>query len=88
MALASNLAVSERTLHRKLKQLTGEAPKAFIDRVRMDMVKTLLHTSNQQVNAIAMAFGYSDEAVFRRLFRKQVGMSPLEYRRWLGQRET
>jgi len=40
------------------------------------------------MNAIAMAFGYSDEAVFRRLFRKQVGMSPLEYRRWLGQRET
>jgi len=32
----------------------------------------------QQMNAIAMAFGYSDEAVFRRLFRKQVGMSPLD----------
>ncbi len=88
VALASNLAVSERTLHRKLKQLTGEAPKAFMDRVRMDMAKTLLHTSNQQVNAIAMEFGYSDEAVFRRLFRKQVGMSPSEYRRWLGQREA
>jgi len=40
------------------------------------------------MNAIAMAFGYSDEAVFRRLFRKQVGMGPLEYRRWLGQREA
>jgi len=88
VALASNLAVSERTLHRKLKQLTGEAPKAFMDRVRMDMAKTLLHTSNQQINAIAMEFGYSDEAVFRRLFRKQVGMSPSEYRRWLGQREA
>ena len=88
VALASILAVSERTLHRKLKQLTGEAPKAFMDRVRMDMAKTLLHTSNQQVNTIALEFGYSDEAVFRRLFRKQVGMSPSEYRRWQGQRQA
>jgi transcriptional regulator GlxA family with amidase domain len=85
--LASTLAVSERTLHRRLKLLTGEAPKAFMDRVRMDMAKTLLHTSKQQVGNIALEFGYSDEAAFRRLFRKQVGMSPSEYRRWQGQRE-
>ncbi len=85
--LASALAMSERTLHRRLKQLTGEAPKSFMDRVRMDMAKTLLHTSNQQINSIALEFGYSDEAVFRRLFRKQVGMSPSEYRRWQTQRQ-
>ena len=29
--LASFLAVSQRTLHRKLKQLSGETPKGFID---------------------------------------------------------
>jgi transcriptional regulator GlxA family with amidase domain len=85
--LASQLAVSERTLHRRLKQLTGEAPKAFMDRVRMDMAKTLLHTSKRQINTIALEFGYSDEAVFRRLFRKQVGMSPSQYRRWQEQRQ-
>ena len=85
--LASVLAVSERTLHRRLKQLTGEAPKAFMDRVRMDMAKTLLHTSNLQINSIALKFGYSDEAVFRRLFRKQTGMSPSEYRSWQRQRQ-
>jgi transcriptional regulator GlxA family with amidase domain len=85
--LASTLAVSERTLHRRLKYLTDEAPKAFMDRVRMDMAKTLLHTSKQQVGNIALEFGYYDETAFRRLFRKQMGMSPSEYRRWQGQRE-
>lgn len=82
LALAAALSVSERTLHRRLKQLTGEAPKAFIDRVRMDMAKTLLLTSDRQVNTIAFEFGYSDPAVFRRLFRKHVGMSPSDYRQW------
>ncbi|MGH1485570.1 MAG: GlxA family transcriptional regulator [Cellvibrionaceae bacterium] len=86
--LASMLAMSERTLHRKLKQLTGESPKSFIDRVRMDMAKTLLLTSDKQVNNIALAFGYTDSAVFRRLFRKYAGMSPSDYRRWQGQRQS
>ena len=85
--LASMLAVSERTLHRRLKQLCGEAPKSFMDRIRMDMAKTLLHTSDQPIGNIALNFGYSDEAAFRRLFRKQVGMSPSEYRRWQGGRQ-
>ncbi len=87
LELAAKLAVSERTLHRRLKQLMGEAPKSFMNRVRMDMAKTLLHTSDQAIGNIALNFGYSDEAAFRRLFRKQVGMSPSEYRRWKAQRQ-
>lgn len=52
----------------------------------MIMANTELHSSNRQINHIALEIGYTDETVFRRLFRKQVGMSPSEYRRWQGQR--
>ncbi len=88
VALASELAVSERTLHRRLKKITGESPKSFIDRVRMDMAKTMLHTSDQPINHIAFDLGYSDDAVFRRLFRKQLGMSPSEFRHWKKNRNV
>jgi len=84
--LASALAVSERTLNRRLKLITGEAPKAFMDRVRIDMAKTLLHTTNKRIKVISLESGYADETVFRRLFRKRVGMSPSEYRNWQDQR--
>ncbi|MGF1742933.1 helix-turn-helix domain-containing protein [Vibrio profundum] len=86
--LASILSVSERTLHRRLKQLTGESPKTFMDRIRMDMAKTLLYTNNEKISSIALDLGYTDESVFRRLFSKQVGMSPSEYRSWQRQRQN
>lgn len=86
--LASALAVSERTLNRRLKQLTGEAPKAFMDRVRIDTAKTLLHSTGKKIQAISLELGYADETVFRRLFRKRVGMSPSDYRKWQHQREV
>lgn len=87
-SLASDMAVSERTLHRRLKQLTGESPKTFIDRVRMDVAKTLLQTGNKPIGAIAQDLGYSDDTVFRRLFRKQIGMTPSEFRLWIKSRSA
>lgn len=84
--LASSMAVSERTLHRRLKQLTGEAPKAFIDRLCIDSACTLLQSSSESIATIAESLGFSDETVFRRLFRRHTGMTPTGYRRWFLER--
>lgn len=78
--LAASMAVSERTLHRRLKELTGEAPKAFIDRLRIESACTLLQASDQPIKSIAMALGFSEETVFRRLFRRYTGLTPTGYR--------
>ena len=77
--LASLMAISERTLNRKIKDLTGETPKAFIDSIRINQACTLLTTSNKTIKDIAYSLGYSDESVFRRLFKKKMKVSPSTY---------
>ncbi len=78
--LARALSTSERTLHRRLKQACGESPKGFIDRVRVDIARTLLETSTKSVKELAAGAGFVDEASFRRTFRRFVGMAPGAYR--------
>ncbi|MBJ7537307.1 GlxA family transcriptional regulator [Marinomonas transparens] len=77
--LAKVMAISERTLNRKLKDLTGETPKAFIDGIRVSHACTLLLTTNKSVKEIAFSLGYSDDGVFRRLFKQKMKMAPSVY---------
>lgn len=78
--LARALATSERTLHRRLKEATGETPKNFIDRIRIQTTRTLLETSAKSIKELAAGAGFTDEASFRRAFRRYAGMAPGAYR--------
>jgi PAS domain S-box-containing protein len=78
--LAQALSTSERTLHRRLKLASGDSPKSFIDRVRVDVAKSWLESSAKSVKELAASAGFSDEASFRRTFRRFVGMAPGAYR--------
>ena len=79
--LSRVMAISERTLNRKLKELTGETPKSFIDSVRISHACTLLVTTQKSVKEIAFSLGYSDDNVFRRLFKQKMKMTPSNYQK-------
>lgn len=85
--LARHLVVSERTLHRRLKEASGEAPKAFIDRVRFETARTALESNTKSLKQIAVDAGYTDEASFRRTFKRLSGMTPGAYRIWTQSRQ-
>lgn len=78
--LAERLALSERTLHRRLQALTGEAPKRFIDRVRFEMARTMLDAGSMSIQQIAQATGFEDDSSFRKSFRQFAQMTPTAYR--------
>jgi len=84
--LAKKLSTSERTLHRRLTRATGEAPRAFIERIRFETARTLLDTAPNAIKQIALESGYRDEGSFRRAFRRHAGMTPSAYREWSSQR--
>lgn len=82
--LAVIMAISERTLSRKIKQLTGKTAKEFIDDTRIEYSCILLKNTNKQVKEIALSLGYSSDSVFRRIFNKRIGMTPVTYRKQEG----
>lgn len=86
IGLAHALGVSERTLHRRLKEASGETPKHFLDRVRFETARMLLETTQKSVKQLAAASGYMDETSFRRAFRRYSGMTPGAYRTWSAAR--
>lgn len=78
--LARTLGASERTLNRRLKALSGESPREFINRIRFEIARTLLETTACSVKQLAASSGYADEAGFRRAFYRHSGMTPGAYR--------
>lgn len=79
--LARHLAVSERTLNRRFKQALGEAPLHYLQSLRVDVAKRLLETRGLNVDVVSARVGYSDLSTFRRLFKRETGLSPREYQR-------
>jgi len=78
--IARHVAVSARTLVRRFKEHTGESPSAYLQRLRLEASKSLLAGTNYRIEQIPARVGYQDESAFRRLFKKNVGVSPREYR--------
>ena len=76
--------MSVRTLNRRFRAATGESPVSYLHRVRIEAAKRLLDETTSNVDEITAAVGYSDPRSFGRLFRRQTGMSPREYRRRFG----
>jgi transcriptional regulator GlxA family with amidase domain len=79
--LARHLAVSERTLNRRFKRAVGDAPLHYLQSLRVDVAKRLLQTRRLSVDAVGARVGYQDLSTFRRLFKRETGLSPRDYQR-------
>jgi len=78
--LAKRLAMSERTLKRRL-QAHGTSYSRLVDSARRERAITLLLVPSVTVQRVATSIGYTDPANFARAFRKWTGQTPSNYRR-------
>lgn len=72
--------MSPRSLKRRFKKATGLTLIGYIHELRLKQAKLLLEESSQSLTEIAEAIGYADVSYFRRIFSRELGMTPAEYR--------
>jgi AraC-like DNA-binding protein len=77
---ASELHISAKHLSQTVKDLTGKVAKEYIqNRLVLESKRLLLH-SNLAVKEIAYEIGFEDPLHFSSFFKKQVGISPSQFR--------
>ncbi|GEM_PF-1514254 len=79
-AIAAQLGMSSRTLHRRL-QSEGASFRDLVQTARMTRAKHYLMNDRFSVTETAYRLDYQDSANFTRAFRKATGMTPSEYLR-------
>jgi transcriptional regulator GlxA family with amidase domain len=87
-ATAQAAAVSPRTLLRYFREVVGMTPLDYLHRLRIERAKQLLEVTLFDLRRIIEMCGYQDPCAFRRLFRRETGISPSEYRRAYAVRST
>ncbi|PWG79538.1 helix-turn-helix domain-containing protein [Pararcticibacter amylolyticus] len=79
--LADSLFVSPRYLSDLLKQETGKTAMDLIHISLISEAKNLLREGQQGIAEIAYQLGFENSSYFTRLFKKQTGMKPLEFKK-------
>lgn len=77
--LATHVAMSERSFHRKFTVAMGETPAHFVETLRLDQTRLLLGTGIS-LKEIASKTGYSTAAQLSKAFERRFGMTPLLFR--------
>ena len=78
--LASELGVSYSWFRRSFQTQTGFTPQRFRGLQRLDRACQLLADSGQSIGGIARELGFSSQAYFARMFRRETGLSPSVWR--------
>lgn len=72
--------MSRKTLDRIIKSVSGLSSKDMVDDLRMEKAKLLLKNTNKNMNYIIDTCGFGSEKTFYRLFRKDTGLTPKDFR--------
>jgi transcriptional regulator GlxA family with amidase domain len=77
---ARAVAISERTLARRLQSVMGKSPLAYFQDLRVERAVHLLRTSSASVDEIAAEVGYANGVTLRTLIRRKIGRGVRELR--------
>ncbi|MFD9702570.1 GlxA family transcriptional regulator [Lentzea sp. NPDC059081] len=79
--MADEVAMSERTFHRRFRERVGSPPLTWLREQRIARAKELLENSDLSVEDIARRVGLGTATNLRVQFRRSTSVSPREHRR-------
>lgn len=86
--LAARVHLSPSQLRRVFVEAFGKSPSAYRTMLRAERMAHLLKTTNSPISSIAAAVGWRDPDFAARQFRRSVGVSPSDYRRFGRNRDS
>lgn len=79
--LAKLAGLSKWHFARAFRESTGLAPHAYQLALRLNLAKTLLEKTSLPISQVGEECGFSDPSYFTRIFVRQIGVTPIEFRR-------
>ncbi len=79
--MAQIVELSPAYFSRLFKQVEGINYIDYLTQIRINNAKNMLKNTTVSVKTIAAEVGYGNEKYFRKLFKKEVGIRPSEYRK-------
>jgi len=79
--IARHINISEDYLTFCFRQELGTTPIKYLQRYRINHAKSLLKDSQKTITEVALDVGFSDSGYFSRVFHRETGMSPDQFRR-------
>ena len=78
--IADAMGMSRSVLYTKIKQQLGMTPIDFVRHVRIMRACELLKDTDEPLSSVAFAVGFSDPKYFSKVFKRETGIVPTEYR--------
>ena len=78
---AKCLSISESNMLKTFKKVYGISPKGYLNQLKYNEAKYLLHQPNITITEIAEMIGYQNASHFSRQFKKWSGYSPSQFRK-------
>jgi transcriptional regulator GlxA family with amidase domain len=79
--LADRVALSRSSFAARFTQLVGEPPLRYLTRLRLNAASARLRSGNDKLRVIAGAAGYESVPAFTKAFKRNLMVTPGEYRR-------
>ena len=77
--IADKVGISRVHFYRKMKDLTGQAPRDYLKYVRLKEAARLLSAKKLDITGVSIATGFKSLSAFSTNFKALFGLSPTEW---------